>query len=56
MSKVKTQSQPQNVDLSNIDFNRDGVVRFAINRKKTQRKLWESMQQFADIPESNKSK
>jgi|OM-RGC.v1.037118065 hypothetical protein len=56
MSKVKTQSQPHDVDLSNVEFTRDGVVRFALNRKKTQRELWKSMQQFADIPETNKAK
>lgn len=49
MKKRKENKQPREVDLSNIEFNRDGVVRLSIGRKETQRKLWESMQQFADI-------
>lgn len=49
---MKSNAQEKDVDLSNVEFDRDGVVRMALDRKKTQRKLWESMQQFADIPVS----
>ena len=53
---MKPKSPEQAIDLSNVTFDRDGVVRMALERKSTQKKLWESMQQFADIQESTKSK
>jgi hypothetical protein len=53
---MKPQIPTQDVDLSNVTFDRDGVVRMALERKATQKKLWESMQQFANIQESTKSK
>tara|TARA_Y100000780_G_C13694801_1_gene421046 strand:+ start:751 stop:963 length:213 start_codon:yes stop_codon:yes gene_type:complete len=53
VKKMKDTTQPQkDVDLSNIEFDRDGVVRLSLGRKETQRKLWQSMQQFADITPS----
>lgn len=57
VKKMKDTTQPQkDVDLSNIEFDRDGVVRLSLGRKETQRKLWQSMQQFADItPNTAKS-
>ncbi|MCP4589091.1 hypothetical protein [Pseudoalteromonas sp.] len=49
-------SSAKDVDLSNIEFDRDGVVRLSLGRKETQKKLWKSMQQFADItPKTAKS-
>ena len=53
---MKTQYQPQDVDLSNVEFNSDGVVRMALDRKETQKRLWESMQQFQHIVVTSKSK
>lgn len=44
--KVTTNEEP---DLRHIEFDSDGVVRMALNRKETQRKLWDSIQQFANI-------
>tara|TARA_Y100001001_G_C7745725_1_gene216039 strand:- start:261 stop:449 length:189 start_codon:yes stop_codon:yes gene_type:complete len=44
--KVTTNEGP---DLRHIEFDSDGVVRMALNRKETQRKLWDSIQQFANI-------
>lgn len=54
---MKDKTHPvKDVDLSNIEFDRDGVVRLSLGRKETQRKLWRSMQQFADItPNTAKS-
>ena len=36
-------------DLQHINFDRDGCVHLALHRKETQKKLWESMQQFKDV-------
>jgi hypothetical protein len=52
---MKRQNPTQDVDLSNVEFDRDGIVRMALDRKETQRKLWKSMQQFADIRVSRKA-
>ena len=44
-------------DLQHIYFDKDGCVHLALHRKATQKKLWESMQQFKDIrPISKKPK
>ena len=42
-------NKEHSVDLQHIEFDKDGVVRLALHRKETQRKLWKSMQQFKDI-------
>lgn len=36
-------------DLQHIDFDKDGCVHLALHRKATQKKLWESLQQFKEI-------
>lgn len=41
-------------DLQHINFDRDGCVHLALHRKETQKKLWESMQQFKDIKPARK--
>lgn len=51
--KVTTNEEP---DLRHIEFDRDGVVRMALNRKETQRKLWDSIKQFANITVSSGKK
>ena len=52
---MKKNIPSQDVDLSNVEFDRDGIVRMALDRKETPRKLWKSMQQFADIPVTRKA-
>lgn len=47
---------PKDPDLSNIEFNRDGIVRMALGRKETQQKLWESIKAFADYPTKTDTK
>tara|TARA_Y100001934_G_C12283813_1_gene741298 strand:+ start:1306 stop:1482 length:177 start_codon:yes stop_codon:yes gene_type:complete len=58
MAKKNTKSSNINHQdkLQHIEFTQDGVVKFALWRKATQRKLWESMQQFADIYSTKISK
>lgn len=57
MNVVKKSEKGRIEDLQHIDFDKDGCVYLALHRKATQKKLWESLQQFKDIkPSRLKSK
>lgn len=57
VSKVNSNTpSPKDPDLSNIEFNSDGIVRMALGRKETQKKLWESIKAFADYPTKTNTK
>jgi len=48
-------NQKEKVDLSNLAFNYEkGVFELNLRNKSTQKKLWQSMQQFKDIKTNKK--
>lgn len=49
MKAMKKSDKGRIEDLQHIDFDKDGCFHLALHRKATQKKLWESLQQFKDI-------